>query len=506
MQVLSSTGIAVALVLLYLWRGPYRGLPVLLGMAPLGAMAAFNLPGLGGASIIGIDLAVATAFGLLLLWPGGVPAMLGTMRPWRPGLFLILLFGWAVVATAFLPRVFTGATEVYSLSRTGNEDGIVIQLMRPGTGNVTQLFRLTLGVMAFFAAAAFWARRPDPTWALRGLMAATAVHVAMGLIDVLSFSLGQTWVMEPFRTANYAMAVEHRMAGLKRMVGGFPEASAFGDMALGLFGFWFRHWVGSRGGDGSARLSLLFLLASTFVLLRSTSSSAYVGAAIFLVVMASAGLVRQRRASVSRRAALMVGGVMALLPLALALGVAAYETVEPVRAFLDRALFDKLGTDSGVERLSWNVQALRNFADSHGLGLGLGSVRSSSLVTAALATLGVIGAGLLLLFLAALLGQTARDGDGPRAGLLVSALQAGCLALLIRACLSGTSVVMDLFFFTMAGLAAGLAAGRVGDRHAPGAQGRGPGAPPEAIAGAGPVAASWIIGYAATAKEAGPRG
>jgi hypothetical protein len=70
-----------------------------------------------------------------------------------------------------------------------------------------------------------------------------------------------------------------------------------------------------------------------------------------------------------------------------------------VSDFFDTLLFSKLGSESGVERSSWNTQALANFLDTAGFGIGLGSARSSSWALSLLAQTGLLGTALFASFL-----------------------------------------------------------------------------------------------------------
>jgi hypothetical protein len=59
---------------------------------------------------------------------------------------------------------------------------------------------------------------------------------------------------------------------------------------------------------------------------------------------------------------------------------------------LDTLVLNKMSTDSGIERSSWNKQALQNLFDTFGFGVGNGSVGVSSFPVGVLASLGVFGA------------------------------------------------------------------------------------------------------------------
>jgi hypothetical protein len=162
--------------------------------------------------------------------------------------------------------------------------------------------------------------------------------------------------------------------------------------------------------------------------------------------------------------------VMTLLavcvPVAVAIGVLAYETVPSFNAYLNRLLFAKLETASAEERMSWNAQAFRNFLDTWGLGAGMGSVRASNFIIACLASLGVIGTALYAIFLF-LFAQTPISHLTGERHVIVRALRAGCLALLIRAVITKATPDLELLFFAMGGMAVGLAAMTVRDQRPP---------------------------------------
>jgi len=456
MEIVPSTLLAAAIALALFLRGPQRGLWLLLLATPFGAAAAVNLPAAGGATIGVLDLAAIAAFTTLLLVPEGFGRLAGTLKPPQPGFWLVVMLIWAIFSALFLPRVFAGQTEVFSLSRAANERGIVSLPLAPTNGNITQAFRLMLGVLAFLAVATVFRRRPDPAPVLTAVTVATVVHVGLGVLDVATFHTGTAALMEPIRTANYSILDDHVMLGLKRMIGGYPEPSSFGYFTLGLFGFWLAYWVW-----GPARRRAMWMVAGTgFALVHSASSAAYAGTVVFVVSFGLFAVVANLRREVSRRGATLAAGGLLTLWLAVLLVFSAYALVDPVTAFLDRALFDKLDTASGVERSSWNAQALRNFLDTLGLGAGLGSVRASSWLMACLGSLGVIGTALYLAFLGSVAAAPVGTGDAHRDA-LIRALKAGALALWIQGMLTLPTPDLGIFFFIVAGLIVGLSRGGV---------------------------------------------
>ena len=452
MEIVPSTALALLAALVIALRGPARGLPVILAIAPFGAAAAFNLPAAGGASILVLDVVVAAAFALVLLSPDGPGRIVGTFGR-GPGLWMLGVLTIGTVSALFLPTLFAGETTTFAIARNSNGPGIVEVPLAPSNGNLTQLFRLLLGGLAFAVTATILRGRPDAGLVLRAMAWATAVHVALGWIDVASWRVGLRDLLDPIRSANYSYLDHARMGGIKRMVGGFPEASAYGGFSLLFFGFWLHLWMRGIGG----RLAPVMLILATLAVLRSTSSAAYVAMGVFILLYASLAASQALRRAVSEReVTIALSALLAGWGLLVAVA-AAYELVPSVTAFVDSTLIDKLSSSSGVERMGWNGQAWQNFVDTWGLGAGLGSVRASSWLLACLGSMGLLGTALFLGFLISL--ARLYGGIDPARRTAVSALLCGCAVAVIEAMLTRPTPDMGLMFFLMAGMAAGLSRG-----------------------------------------------
>jgi hypothetical protein len=454
MQIVASTPIVLLLLAILVRLGPNRGLIVLLGVTPFGMMAGVNLPAVGGTSITVTDLAVVT-LGLMLLLYRFVPDALGQLfRPGSAGLWLLAFLAYAAFATVFFPRIFEGATEVFAIGRVSDGLGIVIRPLAPNNGNLSQLFRMILSVTAFAAAALILWRWPDSTRVVLAVTVATVVHVVLGLADITTNFLNVEFLLDPIRTANYALTLGQKMAGLNRMIGGYPEASSFGYYSLGVLGFWLAYWY--RQPTPSRRTTAMLLL-SLFVTLRSTSSSAYVGLALLLSVFVVTRMVSQNSGSLNKRSAGILIGVLALLPVVAASAVVLYEQVQGFTNFIDRSLLNKLSSDSGEERMTWNLQALHNAWDTMLLGAGLGSVRASNWVVAVLATTGLPGVFLIGAFLFRFF-RMPLNRLSDEAQTVAFAMKFACAGLLFRALVVKASPNLDIFFFVFAGTCVGLVA------------------------------------------------
>ena len=453
-QIVPSTFLALIAIAALLRMGPRNGLGVFLALTPLGAAAAFNLPAVGGASIMLVQLAVVAVVALVCLTPGGIDRLAGTLRPGQPGFWMALLLLYCIFSALFAARVFQGATEVFSVARSANKLGIVSVPLRPSAGNITQLFVMVLSVLSFLAFATLFRVTPDRATVMKAMAAATIVHVGLGWIDVASHAVGADWLLDPLRTANYAILDDHRMIGLKRMVGGFAEASSFGSYSVGIFAFWLLIWL--SGPTTPLQRWMLFL--SLVAVLRSTSSGAYVSVTIFLLLTGGWLLATSVRTTMSRRVALVcVLGIVALWVAAMVV-FGAYHFSDTFEAFLDRSILTKLESSSGIERMSWNTQAFQNFLDTALLGAGLGSVRASNWVLASLGSLGIPGTLLFLIAMVTIL-RAGRNIADPAMRSTLIGLKAACIGLFLNDLLTAASPVPSVLFATMAGIVTGLARG-----------------------------------------------
>ncbi|PSL18464.1 hypothetical protein [Shimia abyssi] len=456
MEIVPSTFLALAACGLIVSQGPYKSLWVFFALVPFGAAAAFNLPAVGGSTIGLKECAVLAVFACCAVQPYGANRMLGTLKPGQPGFWLLMFWLFCLLSALFAARVFAGQTEIFSLSRSSNDSGIVAIPLRATSGNITQLFLLTMSALAYLCFATLFRARPNGAIVVRSMVVASVVHLVLGLLDVFTFSTGTSALMEPIRTANYAILEDHYMMGLKRMIGGFPEASVFGAFSLGLFAFWLHYWAQNR----QSKIAPWMLALSIFVLLRSTSSGAYVAVVIYLVLYGGFMMVTRMRDRLPGRAAAVAIAVVMLCWLFGWTLYVAMETLTPVSDFLERSLFGKLDTSSGVERMSWNNQAFQNFVDTWMVGAGLGSVRASNWLVASLGSIGVIGTGLYLIFFLSLfrLSPDPRDQENVA---VTESLKAACFAFFCSDLLIATTPNPGMFFFTLAGLSAGLSRGSV---------------------------------------------
>ncbi|MEA1832110.1 hypothetical protein U8607_08440 [Methylobacterium durans] len=443
-------GILAALLgLAILAAGPVAGIYGLAVTALLGAAAAIKLPALGDASIMPCHLIIPFFLLAVLRSAELRRGMLAALTAPRAGFWFLAAIGFGAVTAIFLPRIFAGATMVYSLTRSGIDVGVVMTPLGPRAGNITQTGYL-LGDVACFAAVAALIARGEARHVLAALLLAAGLHLVFALVDLATFATGTGDVLSIIRNANYRMLNEGVIGGFKRIVGSFTEAGAYAYVAIGFYAFCLQLWL--RGV--STRLTGGLAAGQALALLLSTSSAAYAAFGAYNLV-AYAGCLRRASAGRGgdwRTNSYLVGTpVLAVL---VVLGLMLIPSVwTMVTGLFDATVSNKMSSQSGVERARWNLYALQSAVDTFGIGAGVGSVRASSFLVALVANVGVIGTLLYGAFLAVtVLSREARAAAGPAEPVMAAAASA-CLATLLAAAVTLGSIDLGLFFVILAALA-----------------------------------------------------
>src|SRR5262249_14617011 len=146
---------------------------------------------------------------------------------------------------------------------------------------------------------------------------------------------------------------------------------------------WFRDVMPLRTGLAG----LVLLLA----LLASTSSTAYVSISAYMLFVAIR-FVLGPWVMPARKQLALIAIALAATTLVMAAFVFMPDIATKARPVLALMTTEKLQSGSGIQRSFWARQGLSVFVNSYGLGIGAGSFRSSSVLTAILGSMGVVGA------------------------------------------------------------------------------------------------------------------
>lgn len=443
----SLAGILVCAAILAFACWPARSLFVgLCASMVFGATALMTLRSLGGASPL-----IYTLFaGLLLItlpFKRGIRADIGIIFRYSHAVWLVCaLLVYAVIGAVLFPRLFSGQTSVFVASRTLG--GVYEAPLGPVSGNISQTGYFVLNGLVFLALSANLLRNDALEQVRRGFFLWCALHTGFGLLDLMSKLVGAGDILAFLRTASYAMLTDTTQAGFVRIAGAQSEASAFASMSLAALAFAFTYWRRT-----ASRFALALALTLMALLVLSTSSTGYVGLTLLgMPVAFSICRSLSMRRLHSQEIFLLALGFVGLF-VALGLAVHSDKFFDPLIRLVNEAIFEKAGSASGQERGYWNYISLKSFADTLGLGVGIGSSRASSWLVAVISQLGAVGCIMLALLVLDIARRpkyldTALD---VRDAATVDSVRACALAGIISASLiSGTADPGMIFFISLA--------------------------------------------------------
>jgi hypothetical protein len=438
--------IALAVGFASLFLGPAFITYMLLSFSLLGAAAAFVLTAVGGTNISPGHLLLGFLCIKLLTSREISRGALQGLLIGRPGFWLLLSLIYSLISAYAMPRLFFGQTYVF-LVRALDHHAVPLA---PTMSNLTQSIYLTADFICFIVLYGYATTRAGRRVMSNAAFACVILNLVFGGLDLLTYFTGTTELLAFIRNANYAMLNDTEIAGFKRIVGSFSEAASYAYATIGYLGFSMKLWLlGVR-----VRLSGVTALLCLLALIFSTSTTAYVGLGVLLILLYVQIIfygLRQNKFT-PQMLFFLVGAPLLFLIVVLCIALndasAAY-----MKDLLDTLIFNKMDTESGMERSSWNNQALQNFIDTFGFGVGNGSVRTSSFPFAVLASFGIIGSFLLGAFLASVLFPRNGAGSDPLDDAYRQAARTACIAWLISASTSGALVDLGLPFFAFASLA-----------------------------------------------------
>jgi hypothetical protein len=412
----------------------------------LGASAAFVLDFLGGAGVSPAHLLLIFLIVRVMNRPEFLRNAINSVAFPKAGFWLLITLIYSIFTAIAFPRWFSGMTDVFAVRTTTYS----LEPLAPSTANFTQSVFFTADFICFFAFSGFLGANQGIRVLAKTALACAALNLAFGVLDLLTYWTNTTELLAFIRNTNYRMLNDTEVAGFKRIVGSFTEAASFGSMTLGYFAFCASLWL--RGFH--PRLTFALAALSLVALMFSTSTTAYVGLSILLLLLYLQSAYRLLFQQVPRQTVvfLVAGPIIAVIAVVgMALNDAYWLYIQNL---LDTIVFNKLATDSGIERSAWIRQALQNFLYTSGFGAGNGSLRASSLLAAIVASLGAFGAftygGFFVRVIFSSRQSLALD-DYEYA--VTEAAKSSCLAWFITASIAGAFIDLGLHFFVFAALA-----------------------------------------------------
>lgn len=351
--------------------------------ALFGGSAAVSLPALGGSSIAPAYFALGfLALGVAKLGRGALAAF-GDALKVNASFVFFCVYG---AATAFvLPKLFARQFDVVPMKAANLSYIFDTEPLRFTSQNITTAVYLIGSALAAMAASIAAAVPSGGRATFRIMIVATWGHAALGILVLLMQNLGLEAAVSVVRNGAYAQLVD-AYQGFVRITGFFPEASAYAAFGFPLLVFCVEAWL----RDVSPRLSGATALAAIGLFLLSTSGSAYVSLAGYGALLGLRWLVFPNAFGPEKTWKLALLGMIGL-----ALGIAALvltpQLASSLHDMITHMTLDKADSKSGLQRRFWAEQGLHLFSGTYGLGVGSGSFRSSSLLTAILGSTGVLG-------------------------------------------------------------------------------------------------------------------
>ena len=355
-----------------------------------GTLAVVPLEISGGVTFLPVTVLSSVVIVRLILKSDTADIVDATLNVRHLGLLMAFLF-YALVVTGIAPIVFAGAPTIELNVQQ-------FKPLAPGAGNITQALYLVNSCLMTLATFLLLSKEDGRRLFRKALIIGGAAVVVSGITDMATYGSA---ALSALRTASYALLSNADMAGVRRVVGLQPEASAFGYVALS-FGSLITFMRPAETLDlrwrwlaGLAGWSCLLMAA------LSTSSGAIAGLIAFLVIMVFDIIILLLRGQSGVAANRLRSNLGALIGLAVAAGLVL--TVLPdvaaqLAKVFDAAVVRKASTSSFEERLYWNTVSLEGLRATGGFGLGVGSTRASSWFVALACGTGVIGCVLFGLF------------------------------------------------------------------------------------------------------------
>lgn len=385
-----------ALIALSLTARPSIVLVLLLSSMPFASLALLPPEVAAGMSIL-----PQMMFGVILILKVLIPQVF----PLSPALLSILRFrrlgylvGFLLVgatATVIMPRLFQGEVVIAPMREAWAAD-----LLSPIQSNFTQLGYVTLSVMTTFAVALIAGEPEFVDMLLAGVLAGGAVCVATGLIDIVAAATGMESLLEPFRNAGYAFLTNSEVAGVRRVVGLTPEASAYGAICVQFAAAVVL--LRNLYPEGRWRnLATVLALALLVLSILSTSSTAYAGLALLALAYGVNGLRRAFLPTPIGQGGLVseVFAAMILIAVLLIVVLVRSDLFDPLLNVINETILDKPLSSSFYERSHWNSIAWNAVTSTWGLGVGFGSTRTSNWFIAVISSTGALGAALMGMYL-----------------------------------------------------------------------------------------------------------
>lgn len=416
-----------------------------------GGSASIIAPALGGSSVPPIQFALLFVFLRICLPSGGYLGAIPDAIKANFWLFLFTIYG--VVCAYAGPRIFAGAMDVFPMRFANARNLFDTVPLAPTSQNLTASIYLIGALMVTMAAWITCRYRGGAETIVKGAVLIAWIHGLTGIVGMLIRGTPLEIAFDIFRNGSY-LQLDHQYEGFIRIKGLFPEASGYAAFAFSWFVLNAEFWYRSIRPKATGRAALLMAT----VLFFSTSSTAYVGLGCYITFFALRAIFLPHAANGEKVREAIIAGFCVLVLAAITLA-AVPRLPNAIYEMILHMTVEKGSSASGQQRLFWAMQGLDAFLVSYGLGVGPGSFRSSSLITAIVGMSGIIGIVTFAAYIVTVVQPWRRStwGVSPDLGHSVGgALSSTALLSLIPAAISAPNAHPGTTFGIIAGAALAL--------------------------------------------------
>lgn len=442
------------------------------GVAPLlwmtmicalfGGSAAILLPALGGASIPPVQFALAFLAARCVLPGSGQHVALSNGL--RANTFLGIYVAYGLITAMIASRLFAGTIQVVALRYQFSWSLFSTTPLAFSSSNITTSVYL---IGTFLISVGTYVALQNREKALSFVNVAVVVvwiHAFFGISAALLKGTPYDMFIDFIRNANYAQ-LDQVIGGFVRINGVFPEASSYASFGFNWFVFlfecWFRNILPKRTGPASVAMAVVLIL--------STSTTAYAALAIYAAIFLFRILILPQALPV-RKGMVLVAATIFVVVLVATASLLFPEVANSIWTLLRHLTVDKQDSESGLQRAFWARIGIDAFIASWGIGVGPGSFRSSTIITAMIGSVGIFGTLVFVLHFLRVIkplrittyfGNPAQSGVAfDQATLIGAAASWGAVAAFIPASLIATTCDPGTDFAIFGGAALALRARR----------------------------------------------
>jgi hypothetical protein len=317
--------------------------------------------------------------------------------------FLALFWWWSVMSSFVMPCIYRGVP-VYSPREGIDEQYLYPTPLQWSFSNLAQSAFLTLDVIVFFYALYALKTRDQSDKSVKFFYFGWLFAGAVGLSQRVAITTGWEFPYGLFNSNPvYNQGADQVLGSWGRITSTFTEPSyagaVFAAAVAGLLAGYLR-------GKRSVK-SLAVILGLLAVLIYTTATTGYLalGITMCLLFLYFFPMTRDERYRRNYARGWLIVAACGIGAVTLALQNP--DLSEAVKSIT----FDKVDTLSMVHRIAADIHALTLVGSTYGLGVGLGSNRPSSLLTALVSTVGIPGTILFATCLYHIFGSAPRRSE-----------------------------------------------------------------------------------------------